>query len=335
MNGLQGYGLVLSGGGAKGAYQVGAWKALREKGLDNKITAVSAASVGLFNAALFCENKYEEAVKLWKGIEPIMFLEPELSNLGEFEVLNKENPMEDVIKKYIEIKKPEMMKSAVRNRYGAFSRDGIKKLIRENVNLDAISNGDKKLYTIVSKCGDDVFEPRYELLNKKSASDIEAYMMAASAIPFVYDAVMLEDGNYYVDGGMVDNVPIKPLYDAGYRNIIVIGLKPDYGIDYSKYEGCEFTIIMPPNSIGGFVDGTLDFQGEHARFRMELGYLNTLRILNAYESGRVNEAGYLQWLVEMDALDREAANRGVRQQKVIDETNEHMDKIKGIYAKYM
>ena len=42
---MNGVGLVFAGGGGKGAYQIGVWKALREVGLDNKVTAVSESSV--------------------------------------------------------------------------------------------------------------------------------------------------------------------------------------------------------------------------------------------------------------------------------------------------
>ena len=38
------YGLVLDGGGARGAYQIGAWKALTEAGV--KVSAVAGTSVG-------------------------------------------------------------------------------------------------------------------------------------------------------------------------------------------------------------------------------------------------------------------------------------------------
>lgn len=43
------YGLVLDGGGARGAYQIGAWKALREAGV--KIEAVAGTSVGALNGS--------------------------------------------------------------------------------------------------------------------------------------------------------------------------------------------------------------------------------------------------------------------------------------------
>ena len=51
------YGLVFSGGGTKGAYQIGAIKALKEIGISVK--AVSGASIGAINAAMFVQNDIE------------------------------------------------------------------------------------------------------------------------------------------------------------------------------------------------------------------------------------------------------------------------------------
>ena len=52
---MKGTALVLSGGGGKGAYEIGVWKAMRETGADKKIRAVSGASVGGLNGALFVQ----------------------------------------------------------------------------------------------------------------------------------------------------------------------------------------------------------------------------------------------------------------------------------------
>ena len=46
-------GLVLSGGGAKGAFQAGVWKAMHELGLADRVRAISGTSVGAINAAAF------------------------------------------------------------------------------------------------------------------------------------------------------------------------------------------------------------------------------------------------------------------------------------------
>lgn len=46
-------GLVLSGGGTKGAYQAGVYKAMEELGLIPHIKAIAGTSIGSFNALLF------------------------------------------------------------------------------------------------------------------------------------------------------------------------------------------------------------------------------------------------------------------------------------------
>lgn len=62
------YGLVFSGGGGKGAYEIGVWKALNELKFTSKIRAVSGASVGSLNALLFCQQNYQLALDTWLSI---------------------------------------------------------------------------------------------------------------------------------------------------------------------------------------------------------------------------------------------------------------------------
>ena len=58
------YGLVLDGGGARGAYQIGAWKALHEAGV--RIRGIAGTSVGALNGALICMGDVDEAEHIWK-----------------------------------------------------------------------------------------------------------------------------------------------------------------------------------------------------------------------------------------------------------------------------
>ena len=60
------YGLVLEGGGARGAYQVGAWKALWEAGV--KIKGMAGTSVGALNGALICMDDFDKARQIWETI---------------------------------------------------------------------------------------------------------------------------------------------------------------------------------------------------------------------------------------------------------------------------
>ena len=47
------YALCLGGGGGKGAYQLGVYRALTEYGLMKKVDAISGTSIGAINAVLF------------------------------------------------------------------------------------------------------------------------------------------------------------------------------------------------------------------------------------------------------------------------------------------
>ena len=61
------FGLAFAGGGAKGAWQIGAWKALEEKGLRAK--AVSGTSGGALNATLYAQGDLSRAEKAWSSID--------------------------------------------------------------------------------------------------------------------------------------------------------------------------------------------------------------------------------------------------------------------------
>lgn len=63
---MEKYGVVLAGGGAKGVYQIGAWRALRE--LEIPIGRVVGTSVGAMNGALMALNDYDGAVSIWKSM---------------------------------------------------------------------------------------------------------------------------------------------------------------------------------------------------------------------------------------------------------------------------
>src|SRR5262245_17993672 len=68
-------GLVLCGGGAKGAYQVGVWKALREKGV-TKFEIIAGTSVGALNAALVANGDIKRAEHVWEQIDTLLRWEP-------------------------------------------------------------------------------------------------------------------------------------------------------------------------------------------------------------------------------------------------------------------
>ena len=60
------FALALSGGGTRGAYEVGAYKALIEMGI--KINAIVGTSIGALNAAMFISNGIDSAEDMYNKI---------------------------------------------------------------------------------------------------------------------------------------------------------------------------------------------------------------------------------------------------------------------------
>ena len=56
--------VVLAGGGSRGAYQIGVWKAMRELHIDYQL--VAGTSVGALNGALMVQQEYDKALQVWE-----------------------------------------------------------------------------------------------------------------------------------------------------------------------------------------------------------------------------------------------------------------------------
>ena len=59
--------LVLAGGGSRGAYEIGVWRALTE--LDERFQMVTGSSVGAINGAVVAQGEFELAERMWKELE--------------------------------------------------------------------------------------------------------------------------------------------------------------------------------------------------------------------------------------------------------------------------
>ena len=270
-------GLVLAGGGGKGAYHIGVWKALKEYGVDKNITAVSGTSVGALNAALFSNGRYEIAEKLWLSISHEKLLSLDSDNLSERLInlgLSRIFPIATIALFAEKI-----------TLHGIFTRDGLKKMIKESLDLPKISKSEITCYATC--CELPSFKTVHFKLNECENSRIVSILLASSALPIIFGAEDI-DGKKYLDGGLTHNIPIQPLYDEGYRNLIVAHLGRDEIIDMSAFGDANIIEILPQESQGTFFSGTLDFSPEGAQRRMNQGYEDAIRILKPiYEMGMV------------------------------------------------
>ena len=298
------WGLVLAGGGGKGAYQIGAFKALWENNLQDYITAVSGTSVGALNAVLFAYGDENVARDVWSHITPKQFLEisPEMIDFKE----------------------------------GIVSRDGLLEIFDNYVNMEEIRTSDKAIYvaaTEFDEYGTGQGEAKYFKLNYMPVDDMKKILLASSALPIIYSPVDI-DGRMYRDGGLKDNLPIEPLYRDGIRHFIVIGLSTERRIDYERYPDAEFVYIKPSRDIGDFWDGTLDFTFKGAKVRMELGYLDAVRTLE-YSDKNMDDPGVKQAYNIAVQSDCDRIIFDYKKADLEQKVNSDMDKINDLINKYM
>ena len=240
--------IVLSGGGSKGAYQIGVWKALRK--LHIKYDIVTGTSVGALNAALMTQNKYFKALLFWRNLT--------FENVIDEEI-EKTITKKELYKKYLD--------GAIN---GGLKISNLEKTIDKAINVKKIylSKIDMGLVTVKAKGLKPV------LLRKKDIpiNKFKDYLVASASC---YPAFSMKkiDNNNYIDGGMYDNMPINLAIDMGATEVIAVDLE-EIGIKRKvKNKDIPITYISPNNDIGSF----LVFEKNMARRAIRLGYNDTLK----------------------------------------------------------
>ena len=228
-------GLVLAGGGGKGSYEIGVWKYLREIGLDTKISVISGTSVGGLNAFLIAYNDFNIATQIWS---------------------------KEISTRILDVISDSHKNGAI------FSRKGLLDIIDKYIDFSKVKDFDKAIYVTCYNMNKSKAD--YIKLNNQPRRKIEKYLLATSAIPIVFENEKFLFKSY-CDGGVTDNVPVKPLIDEQCTHAIIVNLKNDIRIDYSK-TGLKTIEIYPSSKLGNFLTGTLDFTPTNAKARIELGY---------------------------------------------------------------
>ena len=169
--------LVLSGGGAKGSYQIGVWKALREYKIDKYINYISATSIGSLNSLLFVDGDLNKAINIWE-------------NISKEVALTKKSFKDIIVKKSL------------------YSREGFIDLADKYINFDKVSNSRTKIWVVATPVSKNVKgAPTNFCLSGKSKEEIMNIVLASSAIPVVFEPVYI-NGIKYRDGYMIDNNPV-------------------------------------------------------------------------------------------------------------------------------
>lgn len=271
-----GVGLVLAGGGGKGAYHIGVWKALKQFGIDNNIIGVSGTSVGALNAVLFAQGNYQIAEMVWRSISKDKILKVDIKKvliglLGAGLIKGEMAILKVIFSEFYS--------------NGVFSREGLLEIIDTNINLDYVSNSSLDIFATAYNIS--TLNVEYFKVNNSDNEKIKKILLASSALPLIFDKEEIE-GRYYIDGGIKDNVPIKPLYDNGVRNFIVVHLGRESIVSKEQFKNANIIEIVPSKPQGDLMTGTLDFSQEGVERRIKQGYEDTVKILKPlYKMGIV------------------------------------------------
>ena len=258
---MKSYGLVLAGGGAKGAYQIGAWKALRE--LHIEIEAITGVSIGAINGALIAEGDYEKALELWTNVEvksginlPSELKEPD--NL--FSVLNM----------------PQIFGEMFRN--GGVDVTPARELISRYVHEDKVRAAQIPLGIVTFQLSG--FKPVELYLDEIPEGELIDYLMLSARFPGLHNDS--PDGERYLDGGIYDNAPVDLLRKRGYNRCIVVDISGMKGMAHrADFSNGEFVYIRPndPKALGE----SFEFDKSMVEMRMQMGYLDTMKAFGRYK----------------------------------------------------
>jgi NTE family protein len=284
-------GIVLEGGGARGAYHMGAVKAILEKGYN--ITGVTGTSIGSINGAFIAQGDFETAYEIWENIKYTTLLDIDENKL--MSALSR-NINLDIVK-YLSRKFAQVVKS------GGIDTQKMRKFLDEHIDENRIRNSRIKFGLVT-----------YSLTEKKPyelfAQDIPEgmlvdYLLASSRLPVFKQEPL--DEKYYIDGGVYNNCPVNMLVNKGFKNIIAIKTGSIFRTrDIKKIEkqkDIDLKVIEPMNSLPNI----LSFESKTAKRLITLGYFDALKVLDnldgfEYYFNSISEEIFLKSLLEYDEL---------------------------------
>lgn len=248
-------GLALGGGGARGSYQIGVLKSLQENGILQHIEHISGTSIGAINTLMIMANlSYERMLEIWQ-------------------LINNEE---------IYGHKLERLKF---DRQGLFSLQDMYQKLTKQVSLSEIRESKIQGYVTAARIRkesliDQVLLHRMEkeVFHLNDMEDPHRAVLASASIPVLFGSTEIGD-EYYVDGGTVDNCPIKPLIEQGCNVIIAVPI--DGRFHSKKYEKENILLInLEAKKLFSLTMlDILDFKPQDVTHKSNYGYLMGIKMI--------------------------------------------------------
>lgn len=252
-------GLTLGGGGSKGGYQIGAWKALREIGYEFDI--VTGTSIGALNGALIVQGDFERTLELWNKAET--------QNVLGYEPADNFESIEGLIGTY-----KNLTLELLKNKGLGF--EPVLEIIGEYFDKDKFRQSpiDYALMTVKIPTLEGV--PFYK---KDIPYGMEGEYFCASAACFPAMKMKEIDGTLYIDGGYRDNVPVALAVKAGATEVVAVDLAAPGVVRSFDFPGIDVKHIRCRWDLGNFIIVDQDV----SKRNINLGYLDTLKAFDIYE----------------------------------------------------
>ena len=253
--------IVFAGGGSKGAYQVGAWKALNQLGEEFRIAA--GTSIGSINAAFYVQHDFDAAYEMWSSLTAGAIMTNGINMDRSFEsIFSQRDQLVPFIKNYISSKGADV--TPFHEQLRRFFDP--EKFFSSEVDYALVTTEFPSMDPLVVK---------KEEMRRDPANAWQ--WLAASAACFPVFPVMEIGGKNYVDGGYYDNIPVAPAFSLGADRVVVVDLKTENNHEgYLRHPRVKY--IRPTRDLGTF----MNFEREVLDRSMRLGYNDTMKAYGRY-----------------------------------------------------
>ena len=257
--------LILAGGGSKGSFEIGVWKAMRE--LKMPIHMVYGSSIGSINGAMVALDEFEATENLWSKIQSDQIFDIDIST----------SPINGTVLGLPIDEFRAFLKEAVS---GGADNSSMRKLFEEYIDEEQLRKSEIDFGVSITKAQN--LESVYVYLEDMPLGSLQDYVMASAAcVPAVKPVEI--NGETYIDGGYSDNLPIQMAINRGADKIVVVDLNAPgvinhKALNYAK-DNLDFTYISPNIHLGNL----LHFNPKAAQQNIHQGYLAAMRAFKVFD----------------------------------------------------